>query len=1023
MPADSKHCARSTSGRNIVRWIFEFAVLAIMLCLVYAAARHALPRIAIGQLSELTNTKIEAKSVRFDPNGSVFIKRLVIKPHRSQGYDNSILRARSVHAQFSLGSVLLLRPHLKEIWVSDFELNIQHDLDRDEWNVSALRLPAPTSRKYKIPLVWLEKGKVRYSKVTQGRVRIAAQDSVSASFRPAAELVGGYSFSITTTPKQSFEKSSIVGVWVPGRIEIGGDISSRDLPGFDRPWTIKTIDARLRYDTQGKSYSLTVKLRDLFGPPSGRTGLFAFESESAYQKFPVLFGLQSFFTRYRPRGKADIDFQASGRYDDLAGSSLSGTVQCVDGAASDTKFPYPVEHITGRIDFTRSRVTFNNVRGRHGDVEISIGGWCADFGPDFKYEVQITSGNMLLDKDLYNALAPQSQKFWSAFSPSGRVALNYSLSRRSATDRSSALAVELLGVDGKYAGFAYPLNGVRGFLFFDRDGMAFSNVVMQADSRKISIDGRLAETKGTAGVCDIVIKGRNIPLDSTLEQALPAEEKKLYKHFGMSGLLDANIAVFIPQGNDSAPTYRADVLFKGASLRAGRAEPALSDVTARAVITPDSVRIERLTGRYGPGMISLSGRLTPGADANGPGYCVAVSGERIVLDKNLLSSLPGPLAAIAASLRPKGTIGLTANLNRAGGGDCPDAGMTVELLGDSFDCNALPYPIENVRGKIHLSENRIEFDGLSAGAIHNVRGIAVPSSIKLTGELELSRRAAASAPVGSPEIVLRGGHIGLEAKNFKLAGKTLKTVKADFDYVPDSGEWISKNLLSDFYGGKMTGRVEIGLRGGTGGRFLLEAAFAGADLREFLSDKQSDPMPVDAYTTGRISGSASLIGRLSGNIQNSKLKTQNSKLKTQNSKLKTQNLKLKTQNLKLLFLDIGRCRLDITDMQIGRLSLVARLLGVLHLTEPTDYAFDKMLVDCFVRNNRVYFRELDLSGESLAFSGSGWMDLSKKNLNLTLAARGRRLASAGPSVLGSLTEGLGKAVVRIDITARFPTRR
>ncbi len=983
MPADSKHCARTRSGRNIVRWIFEFAVLAIMLCLVYAAARYTLPKIAIGQLSELTSTKIEAKSVSFDPNGSVFIKGLVVRPYRSQRYDNSILRARSVHAQFSLASVFLLRPRLKEIWVSDFELNIQHDLDRDEWNVSALRLPPATSRKYKIPLVWLEKGKVLYSNVTQGRVRIATQDSVSASFRPAPELLGGYSFSITTTPKQSFEKSSIVGLWVPGRIEIGGDISSRDLPGFDRPWTIKTIDARLRYDTQEKSYSLTVKIKDLFGLPDKSSRLFTFESKSAYQKFPVLFGLQSFFIRYRPSGRADMDFQASGHYDRLADSLLSGRVRCVDGAASDKNFPYPVEHITGRMDFTQSGVTFDNVKGRHGDVGINIGGWCADFGPDLKYEVQITSDNMLLDKDLYNALAPESQEFWSAFSPSGRVALNYSLSRRSPTDRSSAIAVELLETDGKYAGFAYPLDGARGFLFFDRDGMTFSNVVMQTNGRKISINGTVTGSQGKAGVCDILIKGRNIPLDSTLEQSLPADQKELYKHFGMSGLFDANIAVFTPEENNAGTTYRADVLFKQAFLGAGQSGLLLSDVTARAVITPDSIQIEEFTGRYGQGTVSVSGQLTPGADANGPGYCVTVTGEQLALDRNLFSVLPGPLAELSASLRPKGTIGFTANLNRAGGDDCPGNTLTVECLGDSFDCNALPYPLENIKGKIHLSENRIKFDRLTASAIHNIRGMTVPSSIKLTGELQLGADGAdTNAPGGSSEgLGVRDGHIGFEAENFKLAGKTLRTAKASFDYQAGSGEWISKNLLANFYGGKMTGRLEMGVRGGTGGRFLLEAGFAGADLREFLSDKQSDPMPVDAYTTGRMSGSVSIIGRLSDN-----------------------------------FLNIGRCQLDITDMQVGRLSLLAKLLGVLNLTEPTDYAFDKMLVDCFIKNNRVYFRELDLSGESLAFSGSGWMDLSDRNVNLTLTARGHRLATASPSILGSLTEGLGQAVVRIDIT-------
>jgi autotransporter translocation and assembly factor TamB len=66
----------------------------------------------------------------------------------------------------------------------------------------------------------------------------------------------------------------------------------------------------------------------------------------------------------------------------------------------------------------------------------------------------------------------------------------------------------------------------------------------------------------------------------------------------------------------------------------------------------------------------------------------------------------------------------------------------------------------------------------------------------------------------------------------------------------------------------------------------------------------------------------------------------------------------------------------------------------------------------------MFFRQLDLSGKSLAFSGSGWLDLKTDEINLTLAARGRRLATASPSVLQSLTEGLGRAVVKVEVNGQ-----
>ncbi len=84
----------------------------------------------------------------------------------------------------------------------------------------------------------------------------------------------------------------------------------------------------------------------------------------------------------------------------------------------------------------------------------------------------------------------------------------------------------------------------------------------------------------------------------------------------------------------------------------------------------------------------------------------------------------------------------------------------------------------------------------------------------------------------------------------------------------------------------------------------------------------------------------------------------------------------------------------------------------------TDRA-EQMLVDSYIKHNRLFFEKFDLSGEALAFNGSGWMDLQNQDIRLTLTARGRRLATAEPSILQSLTESLGQAVVRMEVAGNF----
>ena len=46
-------------------------------------------------------------------------------------------------------------------------------------------------------------------------------------------------------------------------------------------------------------------------------------------------------------------------------------------------------------------------------------------------------------------------------------------------------------------------------------------------------------------------------------------------------------------------------------------------------------------------------------------------------------------------------------------------------------------------------------------------------------------------------------------------------------------------------------------------------------------------------------------------------------------------------------------------------------------------------------------------------------NLQNEDIKLTLRGRGRRLAGSEPSVLQSLREGLGRAVVRIDVTGNY----
>jgi hypothetical protein len=227
-------------------------------------------------------------------------------------------------------------------------------------------------------------------------------------------------------------------------------------------------------------------------------------------------------------------------------------------------------------------------------------------------------------------------------------------------------------------------------------------------------------------------------------------------------------------------------------------------------------------------------------------------------------------------------------------------------------------------------------------------------------------------------------NVAFDGGTVRVLGKAFDNVKADIVYDPALNSWCTEGLVADCYNGKATGKVELRQLSESVSEYLVIIYFDNVDIQRFLSDTEAQKIPEGGFTTGKMNGSLSLSAR-SGDSSSR----------------------------------VGTCKLAITDMQVGRISPLGRLLQVLQFTESHDYTFDQMFLDSYIRRDNLLVEKLDLSGRSVAFYGSGRMNLETKDVNLSLIARGRRAATDDPSILQSLTEGLGRAVIRMEVTGDF----
>ncbi len=988
------------------RICIELFILIILVWLFIILAGRALKRIAVAQIAEISNTKIKARSINFDLNGSVFIEGLVIRSEEQAEDANAILEAENVYAKFSVTSLMLFRPRLKEISVEDFSLNVQYDLDAGEWNVASIKIKPPKSTHGKMPLINLQDGTLEYTKVQNNQVKTIAAIPLDVRFGFVKDTPNAYSFSITTAQRDGFSgKSTLTGLWKPGNITVSGGISSADISDIEKAWMVYILAADLNYDKES-NYSLKLRVKDLLKKDRPVSETLTFVEPLLSPKAGPVISLQNFFNQFNPRGNVDIELAASGNLAKIMESKVTGWLDCRDIWVNNNKFPYPIEQLKGRVDFTENSVKLNALHGRHGDVELVVSGQIENFGPNSHYQFRMQSANMALDEDLYKALRLKQQRLWDEFSPTGIAAIDYKNSKKAGGVKNTSLMVELFNVDAVYQNFPYPLEGLTGTLSFDPNNITISNLVSEFQGSKIILNGKVTGLKTQKPVYEINVKADCIHLDATLNRALSKNQQQFYSKIDMAS-------------------------------------------------------------QYGRGLISFVGRFWTIKEDSLKRYHMLLNIRPLELNKELFAILPGPMQGIANDLNPVGNVNVMAVLSRMDKSEVPDYTVTVDFLDNTMNYKNFRYPLKDVQGYLVIEKDNIELKDITAVCADNIHIAENGSSVKLNGQIFLADNDFGSAnlqfyasdiffdehlslalpekirpnydklaPTGrfdlnfddikvftdydgenyidfngnavlkecnfnlSPEISglnatiqtkglyktgygLNRAEFTVDADSLRFLGKALSNLNAKLNYDYNSQTWSARNLIAECYDGMVAGNFE--LKKGDDNRFeySLNVGFDDINLRKFLAEANSQKDP-NGYTIGQMNGSLSICGLVDDQESS-----------------------------------IGRCRLQIEKMKVGKLSIISKMLNVLKLTEPTDYAFDKMVFDSYMKNNYLSFEQLDLSGKSLAFKGVGDMNLENQDINLILTARGTRLAVAEPTIWQSLADAISSGVVRIDVTGTY----
>ncbi len=1053
----------------LARGLKVLAVLAFVLLGVGIWAARALPKITATRIGRLTNTRVEIGAFDFHRDASVSVDGLVLHPAGGpSSEDDTILRAGNIRAYFSPRSLLTLSPRLTEIRIDDFILNARFDMDTGRWNVGDLRIDRPRGKRDRIlPTVVLEQGTLRYSKASGGKSEVVMSIPVEANFGPAQEPRQGYSFAVKTARRSSgYGLSHLDGFWQKGQLTLAGGLSSTDIPSLERAWAADVIAAELKYDSND-DYTLDLHLQNAHNKQSPEVDALRSLMPTASGQSGPLAAPQWFFTRFRPSGVVRrIELEARGNLKRLAQSEVTGTLTCTDISVCDRKFPYPIDHLAGEINFTQSGVVLNRLTGKHGDVDLVIDGWAKGSGQNRQYQYRVTSDNMILDAGLYTALRPGHKRMWDAFKPRGIVGVDYRLIRTSPTQKHEYASVKLHDVAAAYEKFPYPLESLTGELYFDNESIVASDLISRAGGRWIKVDGRITRQGAGNPVYNISVDGNDIPLDAVLAKALPGGYRKLYEQFDARGTAAVRAKVFSTgDANDAeAVSFLADVSARMTSLKSQKLPVTLTNASAELSVTPESLSVKKLTGRYGDSSVSLSGggRFSKGTL---PQVQLKAQARGVPLDGSVMNLLPEAVRQHVAAFDPQGKVNLAIDARQLTDSGASEYTIAVECLGNRIKHQRFAYPLRDIRGNLTISPGKVVFNGIEATP-GETPALNPQSAIRLDGCLDLTNGSdfgsftvtarnvpftdefntalpgvlgemyCNAAPQGSfnldlkiprianiakddkridftgkvslnahdlhiagPAAELRGdmnvegsystitgltaARMELDAQRLTIRGKSVTDLKGNIVFDPNARTWSASDFVGVCYEGRVAGDLELRSTDESALQYMLRVAFHHVNLQQFLAAGKAAGAAESDYGSGIVDASLSLGARLGDDSSR-----------------------------------LGSCRVDVIDMRVGKVSPLARLLSVLQLTEPADCTFDRMLIDSYLKRDTLMIQKLDMSGKNVAFVGSGTVNTSSSQVNLTLTARGKRVATAKPGVLESLAEGLGGAVIRMEVTGR-----
>ncbi len=321
-------------------------------------------------------------------------------------------------------------------------------------------------------------------------------------------------------------------------------------------------------------------------------------TEELMKELPVIG--EKFWKEYAPEGK--FDFNCTLNFDNKDNKEKLDyllVLDITDGKTTYVKWPFLVEHVNGKLEFSRKGVFLRSIRGdvqnegkqTHGEIDAFFG-----VGNSRK-NISLSIPNFNITETLLKMIPDVGEKVWDDYRPEGNIDLtvNYESNEDNSIINYTAKA-SCKGVKAKNPFVPYNISNIMGLLEIDGENVYLKNLsgyLLNGPKTHHSMINGMINLKNKEKKITVSIP--NLDMTEDIIKSIPKNGEAIWSKYKPTGQVGFMLD-YKGFADSSKDEYVITVDGKGDEVVYTDLSIEMTDVIGRVIVSKDEVKLKNMRG-------------------------------------------------------------------------------------------------------------------------------------------------------------------------------------------------------------------------------------------------------------------------------------------------------------------------------------------------------------------------------------------------------------------------------------------